>query len=141
MEKLYYNGSSTFTIGSTSFGYYDNDLNFQLDSDKVIRWVTRQIGFPIVEVELTNEQHDIFKNVVEVSSSVKDENGISYPMVMASICLTESSFGQNLKNSKAHGVMQVQLDTAKLVGKINKKYEYINNTSDKEILKKLKNEN
>ena len=69
MEKLYYNGSSTFTVGSTSFGYYDNDVNFQLDSDRVIRWVARSIGYPIVDVELTNEQlYDAFESAITIYS-------------------------------------------------------------------------
>jgi hypothetical protein len=69
MEKLYYSGSSTFTVGSTSFGYYDNDVNFQLDADRVIRWVARQIGYPIVDVELTNEQlYDAFESAITIYS-------------------------------------------------------------------------
>ena len=69
MEKLYYSGSSTFTVGSTSFGYYDNDVNFQLDSDKVVKWVTRQLGYPMVEVELTNEQlYDSFESAITIYS-------------------------------------------------------------------------
>jgi hypothetical protein len=69
MEKLYYSGSSTFSVGSTSFGYYDNDVNFQLDSDRVIKWVARQIGYPIVEVELTNEQlYDAFESAITIYS-------------------------------------------------------------------------
>jgi hypothetical protein len=45
-------GSSSFTTGSTPFGFYDNDASFQADADKVANWCARRIGYPIVDVEL-----------------------------------------------------------------------------------------
>lgn len=69
MEKNYFNGTLSFTIGSTSFGYYDNDVKFQLDADRVALWVARQLGFPIVDVELSNEQlYDAFESAITIYS-------------------------------------------------------------------------
>jgi hypothetical protein len=45
-------GSSSFTTGSTPFGFYDTDPQFQSDADKVATFVTRRLGYPIMEVEL-----------------------------------------------------------------------------------------
>ena len=45
-------GSSSFSSGSTPFGFYDNDLDFQIDSDKVANFCARRLGYPIVDVEL-----------------------------------------------------------------------------------------
>jgi hypothetical protein len=45
-------GSSSFTPGSTPFGFYDNDYQFQTEADKVAVFVTRRLGYPIMEVEL-----------------------------------------------------------------------------------------
>ena len=47
-----YPGSSSFTPGSTPFGFYDYDYQFQIDADKVTTFVARRLGYPIMEVEL-----------------------------------------------------------------------------------------
>ena len=45
-------GSSSFYTGSTPFGFYDTDSQFQSDADKVATFVTRRLGYPIMDVEL-----------------------------------------------------------------------------------------
>jgi len=45
-------GSSSFTTGSTPFGFYDNDTQFQTDADKVAKFCAQRLGYPIQEVEL-----------------------------------------------------------------------------------------
>ena len=45
-------GSSTFTTGSTPFGFYDDDLEFQKDAPKVADFCARKLGFPMMDVEL-----------------------------------------------------------------------------------------
>lgn len=45
-------GSSSFTPGSTPFGFYDDDYYFQQDVDKVAKWCATRLGYPIMEVEL-----------------------------------------------------------------------------------------
>jgi len=47
-----WSGSSTFTPGETPFGFYDNDLQFQVDIDKFAVFASRRLGYPIVEIEL-----------------------------------------------------------------------------------------
>ena len=47
-----WNGSSAFTPGETPFGFYDNDLQFQVDIDKFAVFASRRLGYPIVEIEL-----------------------------------------------------------------------------------------
>jgi len=37
-------GSSSFTPGKTPFGYYDFDLEFQINADKVADWCAKRIG-------------------------------------------------------------------------------------------------
>lgn len=51
-----WNGSSNFTIGSTPFGYYDNDPQFQSDADRVAKFCTTRLGYPVMEVELQADQ-------------------------------------------------------------------------------------
>jgi hypothetical protein len=47
-----WNGSSTFSPGETPFGFYDNDMQFQVDIDKFATFASRRLGYPIVEIEL-----------------------------------------------------------------------------------------
>jgi hypothetical protein len=47
-----WNGTSTFTTGSTPFGFYDADIAFRTDADKVAQWCAQRLGYPLVEVEL-----------------------------------------------------------------------------------------
>lgn len=45
-------GSSSFSAGSTPFGFYDSDTQFQSDADKVADWCARRLGYPITDIEL-----------------------------------------------------------------------------------------
>ena len=38
--------------GSTPFGIYDSDSQFQTDGPKVASWCAKRLGYPIVDVEL-----------------------------------------------------------------------------------------
>lgn len=38
--------------GSTPFGFYDNDLDFQQEAPLFATWAARRLGYPIVEIEL-----------------------------------------------------------------------------------------
>ena len=45
-------GSSSFQPGETPFGFYDFDLQFQIDADKFATFASRRLGYPLVEIEL-----------------------------------------------------------------------------------------
>jgi hypothetical protein len=45
-------GTSTFTSGSTPFGFYDADTLFASDADKSAKWCAQRLGYPIVNIEL-----------------------------------------------------------------------------------------
>lgn len=45
-------GRSTFVAGQTPFGFYDNDVVFQQEADKVARFCAQRLGYPLVDVEL-----------------------------------------------------------------------------------------
>tara|TARA_R110001606_G_scaffold2190_2_gene9299 strand:- start:2418 stop:3569 length:1152 start_codon:yes stop_codon:yes gene_type:complete len=49
-------GTSTFTPGSTPFGFYDADADFILDADKVAKFCAQRLGYPIVDIELQDIQ-------------------------------------------------------------------------------------
>ena len=45
-------GSSSFTTGSTPFGTFDTDADFQVESDSFADWCAKRLGYPLVDVEL-----------------------------------------------------------------------------------------
>jgi hypothetical protein len=52
----HYPGSSSFFPGMTPFEIYDNDYHFANDAPKVALWCVRRLGYPIIDVELIDEQ-------------------------------------------------------------------------------------
>jgi len=50
-----WNGSATFTPGDTPFGFYDDDTEFQRDAPRVALFCARKLGYPMMDVELTDE--------------------------------------------------------------------------------------
>lgn len=49
-------GTATFTSGSsTPFGTFDDDSQFQADAPKVAVWCGKRLGYPIVDIELLEE--------------------------------------------------------------------------------------
>ena len=55
LETLIYPGSSSFATGSTPFGIYDTDTDFQNDAPRVALWCARRLGYPIQNIELIDE--------------------------------------------------------------------------------------
>ena len=45
-------GSSSFTTGSTPFGFFDTDSAFRVDADNVADWCAKRLGYPLVDIEL-----------------------------------------------------------------------------------------
>ena len=45
-------GTSTFAAGQTPFGFYDHQIDFIADSDKVADFCARRLGYPLADVEL-----------------------------------------------------------------------------------------
>lgn len=48
-------GSSSFSTGSTPFGFFDTDIQFQSDADKVAKFCAIRMGYPLVAIELQDE--------------------------------------------------------------------------------------
>jgi hypothetical protein len=47
-----WNGTSTYTTGSTPFGFYDSDATFRSEADQVAKWCAQRLGYPLINVEL-----------------------------------------------------------------------------------------
>jgi len=61
--NTYWSGSTASEFSSsavlsiaTPFGLYDSDTDFRSDAPKTSTWVARRLGYPIVNIELDNQQ-------------------------------------------------------------------------------------
>ena len=77
--NTYWSGSvsGSFISGSsTPFGIYDSDIEFRTDAPKTATWVAKRLGWPIVNIELDNDQ--IFtcfeESVSEYSAQINQFN-------------------------------------------------------------------
>lgn len=50
---IIYDGTAGPISGSTVFGFYDSDIQFQADGPNVAKWLGNRLGFPLMNVELT----------------------------------------------------------------------------------------
>lgn len=69
-------GSGSNPAGLTSFGWYDDDSQFQDDAPRVATWVCRRLGYPVMDIELTDYQiYDCFEQAItEYSAQVNEYN-------------------------------------------------------------------
>ena len=69
-------GSGSAVSGSTPFGLYDTDSEFQTEAPKFATWCARRLGYPIMSVELQDVQfYAIFEEAItEYSAQVNQFN-------------------------------------------------------------------
>jgi len=51
-NPIIYDGSPGPISGSTPFGFYDNDVQYQADGPRVANYCARKLGYPVLDVEL-----------------------------------------------------------------------------------------
>lgn len=119
VQKPIWPGSSSFTTGSTPFGFFDSDATFQSHADKFARFAAQSMGYPIMDVELQaiNFYTALEASVVEYSNQVNQVNiannlyntlGVNTGSSFLSgtsftDALIGNSFGYITKLSKAYG--------------------------------------
>jgi hypothetical protein len=118
-NKPIWPGSSSFTAGSTPFGFFDADPVFQAQADKFAKAAAQHLGYPIMDVEMQSINfYTAFEAaVIEYSNQVNQVNIVNNLMntlgvQTASAFLSGSSFtgaiignsfGYITKLSKAYG--------------------------------------
>jgi hypothetical protein len=90
-----WNGTSTFTTGSTPFGFYDNDAEFSTSADRVAQWCAQRLGYPLVEVEL---QSGSFYAAFEEAVTTYGNEVYQWKIRENYLNLEGSSTGSNLNN-------------------------------------------
>ena len=75
-NKPIWPGSSSFTTGSTPFGFFDADPLFQQHADSFAKYAAQHVGYPIMDVELIDINfYTAFESaVVEYSNQVNQVN-------------------------------------------------------------------
>ena len=53
-NPIIYDGNPGPISGSTPFGFYDNDTDYQNDGPKVANYCARKLGYPVLDVELND---------------------------------------------------------------------------------------
>ena len=69
-------GSGSAVSGSTPFGLFDTDSEFQTEAPQVATWCARRLGYPIVDIELQDQQfYACFEEAIsEYSAQVNQFN-------------------------------------------------------------------
>ena len=88
-------GSSTFTTGSTPFGFYDTDTDFQTDADKVASFCATRLGFPLMDVELNSGS---FYACFEEAVTTYGNEVFQYKIRENYLSLEGGNTGSNLNN-------------------------------------------
>lgn len=52
LKNAIWDGNSSFSPGQTPLGFYDDDLDFQTDADKIAHFCATRLGYPLMDVEL-----------------------------------------------------------------------------------------
>ena len=110
-------GSSSFFPGDTPFGYYDYDVDFQTDIDKITTWCARRLGYPIVDIELQdiNFYACFEESVTEYSSQINQFN-IRENLLNIRGSATGSNLSQTELNSNLGGLISLAKDYGSEVG-------------------------
>ena len=106
-NKPIWPGSSSFTTGSTPFGFFDTDSMFQIHADSFAKYAAQHIGYPIMDIELLDINfYTAFEAaVMEYSNQVNQVNIVNNLMNTLGIqtgsgFMSGSSFtGQQIGNS------------------------------------------
>lgn len=69
-------GSGSIPIGKTPFGIFDDDDIFIEDAPRLAKWICNSLGYPIMDVELTDEiiYSQFEQAIIEFSSLVNEFN-------------------------------------------------------------------
>ncbi len=94
------------TLNPTSFGFFDSDLAFQSDADKVVNFVLRKLGEDVLSVELTKkmiwtcfEEATLYFNALMIEYQAKSNLASLLGSPTGSIDATTGKYQLNLINN------------------------------------------
>jgi len=119
VEIQYYDASipQLPVSGNTPFGYYDADPQFQSDGLKFVKFASRRLGYPIMEIEL---QDINFYSALEDAVSAYGKELYEYKIRENYLSMEGSPTGSNLNNALIQpnfsNVMRIAADYGSEVG-------------------------
>jgi len=112
-QESIWNGSSTFTTGSTPWGLYDTDSSFSTDVDKFASWSAKRLGYPIMSVELQSGSfYACFEEAISEYSSQVNQFNIKDNLLH----LTGQATGSNVTHKRVTPTMGRSVFLAKQYG-------------------------
>jgi hypothetical protein len=97
-EPIFYDGSPQSPVGVTPFGFFDTDASFQSDAPRVAQFVAKKLGWPVVEVELTDKQiYACFEEAISTyGNQVNQFNAREHMLTLKGIPTTVSATQRNI---------------------------------------------
>ncbi len=97
-EPIFYDGMPQNPLGITPFGFFDNDSEFQTDAPKAAEFVARKLGYPVIEVELTDKQiYACFEEAITTyGNQVNQFNAREYMMTLQGVSTATSATQRNI---------------------------------------------
>jgi hypothetical protein len=113
-EPLIYDGTPRNPTSLTPFGFFDADITFQHEAPRVADYISHRLGYPVVDVELTDQNiYTCFEEaIVEYGAQVNQFNarenmlslqGISTGSIITQRNIIGSSLPQIVKLSSNYG--------------------------------------
>tara|TARA_Y100000114_G_scaffold42208_1_gene37571 strand:- start:13 stop:1206 length:1194 start_codon:yes stop_codon:yes gene_type:complete len=109
-----YDGDPIWNPNATAFGFYNNDIEFQVDCVKVARFVTTRLGYPLMDVELqTGSIFTAFEEAITtygnelyaylIRENVLDLTGLPYDQVNLNEIIVQPNFETIIRLSEQYG--------------------------------------
>jgi len=97
-EPIFYDGNPRNPFGMTPFGFFDNDQEFVTDAPRAAEFVARKLGYPVVEVELTDKQiYACFEEAITTyGNQVNQFNAREYMMSLQGVSTATSATQRNI---------------------------------------------
>lgn len=103
--------------GSTPFGYYDNDIQFQQDAKKFVVYATRRLGYPIMEIQLQDINfYAAYEDAITVYGKELYEYRIRDNYISFEGNPTGSSFNDQLIQPSFGNIIRIAQDYGSEVG-------------------------
>ena len=114
MNVPIYDGNPLWNPNATAFGFYNNDIEFQVDCLKVAKFVTTRLGYPLMDVELqTGSIFTAFEEAITmygnelyaylIRENVLDLTGLPYENIDLSEVIVSPNFDTIIRLSEQYG--------------------------------------
>jgi hypothetical protein len=111
-EPIFYDGSPSNPVGITPFGFFDADIQFQVDAPRAAEFVARKLGYPVVEVELIDKQiYACFEEAITTyGNQVNQFNAREHMMALQGVSTSTSATQRNIVGSAIPQVVKLATD-------------------------------